>query len=143
MFTIKYKDLRADALFVALRKLTNCTDLQFKTAYNVMRMSKAIDIELKESQTQWIALCKKYVKEELLPNGNHRIKFTESGEPDWLDGIDVEAAKKAMEDFQNKEVIIKREPIRMEDLAPAKLSPADLYALEFMIKEIKDGQENP
>lgn len=134
MFKISYRDLRSEHSLNALQKLTQCPHLPHKVAYNVMRMSKVLDQELRKSQEEWVKLAEKIIVQEKGENGVIRFKF-EGGNPVFVEGIDPEDGKRQIKEYNDKEVIIERHKINVEDLANAKLSPAEMLALEWMITE--------
>jgi len=134
MFKTDYQTIRAEATLAAMHRLTNCRDLPFKVAYNVMRMSKAIDIELRESQKKWLEIANKYIQKEILPDNKHRFLF-DDGKPRYIEGVNVEEAEKAIADFNATAVLLDRFKLKVADIEAAKLTPAEMFALDFMLEE--------
>lgn len=101
-----------------------------------MRMSKVLDQELRKSQEDWVKFADKYIKQEATPTGT-RYQFKD-GAPEWLDTVNPEEAAAALKEYEDKQVIIERHKLKMDDIAPAKLSPAELYALDKMLEAPKE-----
>lgn len=135
MFQITYRELRSDEALRAVHKLTRCTELPPKVAYNVMRMSKAIDQELKESQRKWSELADKHIEKDFDEQKREKYKFVD-GKPVFKEGTPEADGLKLIEDFNDTKTLIPRHKLKVEDLAPVKLSPAEMYAIEWMFEEL-------
>ena len=96
----------------------------------MMRTAKALESKLKESQTEWVALGTKLVKKD--ETGNFVLNADKS-DFEFLEGVNAADAKTAIEDFGEKEVIIDRLKFTFDDIAPAKLSPAELSVIECLL----------
>ena len=130
MFKLCYGDLRTDAFSSALSKLENCDSFDDeKVSYNIMRMVKSLNKAFKDSQAEWAKLATEVFELDVA-----QIK-TEDGKFVWKEGIDHEAGKAKFEAFNAKEVIIDRFKLKLEQLKPAKLSPAEMGALDALIQE--------
>ncbi len=129
MFKISYQTLRSDGFRVALQKVVNCSKFDTKTAYRIMRLTKELEKALLASQQEWVKLAEKYVKKK-----DGKFAYAE-GDFDFLDGVDKEAARAEIMAFGAKETIIDRWKLKVEELGPAGLSPADMSALEPMLLE--------
>lgn len=131
MFKITYKELRSQSFINAMSKVANCTEYDHKTAYNIMRLSKMLEKSITESQKEWILLANGLIKKD--EKGN--FKITEKGF-DFLDDINADEAKKKIEEYMDKALIIERHKIDPEKIHVAKLSPADYAALSPVLKEV-------
>jgi len=131
MFKITYKELRSPSFMQAMSKVASCTDYDYKTAYNIMRLAKMLEKNITESQKEWILLANGLIKKD--EKGN--FKLTEKGF-DYLDDINIDEAKKKIEDYLEKTLIIERHKVDPEKLHVAKLSPADYAALSPILKEV-------
>lgn len=133
MFKVQYRELRSMSFLSAMNKLTQCEDFgDVKTAYNIMRVSKALEKHLKKSQNEWIDLANKFIKRS--PDNKFMLKDDTF---DWLDGVDKDVAEKSVEDFLAKEVIVEWKKLDLKEVAPAKLSPAELGALEPVLSHLE------
>lgn len=135
MFKVTYKEIRNEQTLNAMQKLSNCPNLPHKVAYNVMRMSKVLDQELRKSQQEWGKLADKIIVKEITPDTQvTKYKF-ENGAPVFVEGVTDEDGRKQIEEYNAKEVIIERFKLKLDDLEQAHLTPAEMYAIEFMISE--------
>lgn len=108
-----------------------------------MRMSKAVDQELRESQRKWANFADAHIEKAFDEHQREKYKF-ENGVPVFKEGISHEAGMKLVEEFNETKTLIPRHKIKIEDLAPAKLSPAEMYALDWMIQGTpEDASETP
>lgn len=128
MFKISYADLRSDRFRAAMGKLSSCAEYKMKVGYNIMRLAKVLEAELKKSQTEWIELASKYVQKD--EKGN--FKITPEGF-EFIEGVDGEVAKKEIEAFGLKEVIVDRFKLKLDDIEKAKLTPADMSAVDMLL----------
>lgn len=134
MFKISYRDLRSDPFKQTMQKIALCGAYPEKVAYNIMRMTKALEAELKKSNEEWVKLAKSLIQIDekgMLKFNEEKTDFL------WLDGIPPAEGKAKIEEFGAKEVIIDRRKLKLSVLAPAKLSPADLANIECLL----DGEE--
>lgn len=134
MFKISYRDLRSDPFKQTMVKIASCGAYPEKVAYNIMRMAKALEAELKKSNEEWVKLAASLVQKD--EKGNLKLN-EEKTDFLWVDGVTGEAGKAKIEEFGAKEVIIDRHKLKLSALAPAKLSPADLANIECLL----DGEE--
>lgn len=133
MFKLSYKELRDNAFISAMAKLTNCSEYKdIKTSYNVMRMGKTLEEKLKESQKEWIEMADKLIKRDDKGNFAHT-----NNDFVWKHGVSADEGHKTIEDFLKKEIIIDRYKLKLEDMAPAKLSPNELAAIEPVFTELQ------
>lgn len=129
MITVDYGTLRSEPFKASLSKLVTATDLEPKTAYRVMRLAKDLETKLRESQKEWVKLLGQYVVSE----GSQWKLNEEKTDFAYLDGVDKDVAKKEIMAFLSKKTEIEREKLDLEALSTAKLSAADLSALEALI----------
>lgn len=129
MITVDYGTLRSEPFKASLSKLVTATDLEPKTAYRVMRLAKDLETKLRESQKEWVKLLGQYVVSE----GSQWKLNEEKTDFAYLDGVDKDVAKKEIMAFLSKKTEIEREKLHLEALSTAKLSAADLSALEALI----------
>lgn len=133
MFKITYKELRSPQFSQSLTKLASCTELAPKVAYNIARTAAVLGRELTTSQKKWIAASKPLFKLDdagsFMPNATKEFFVLN-------EGVDEGDAKEKVEEFLNHEVLVERFKLKVEDLAPAKLSPQDLIALEPLLEAI-------
>lgn len=132
MFKLSYKTLRDNEFLSAMQKLSSCaTYKNVKVSYNIMRMSKVLEQKLRDSQKEWIALADPLVKRD------DRGNFASDGKAFlWKEGVDPAVAEKTILDFLDKEVIVERTKLSLDDIEPAKLSPSELGAIEALVTEI-------
>lgn len=130
MFKISYREIRSDGFKNAMSKVVGCSEFDAKTAYRIMRTTKELEKTLVESQKEWLKLASALIKKT--PENRFEVK---DGDFVWQDGVDPEAAKAQIEAFGAKEAIIERWKIPVDKLEKAKLTPADLAALEFMVED--------
>lgn len=129
MITVDYGTLRSEPFKASFSKLVTATDLEPKTAYRVMRLAKDLETKLRESQKEWVKLLGQYVVSE----GAQWKLNEEKTDFAYLDGVDKDVAKKEIMAFLSKKTEIEREKLHLESLSTAKLSAADLSALEALI----------
>lgn len=131
MFKLSYKELRDNDFLSAMGKLTNCSEYKnVKVSYNIMRMGKVLEQKLKESQKEWIALADPLVKRDDKGNfASDGVKFL------WKDGVDPAEAEKKIVSFLEKEIIVERHKLALDDIAAAKLSPAELGCIEALLAD--------
>lgn len=132
MFKLSYKTLRDNEFLSAMSKLTNCSTYKnVKVSYNIMRMGKVLEQKLRDSQKEWIDLADPLVKRD------DRGNFASDGKQFlWKEGVDPADAEKKILDFLAKEIIVERTKLSLDDIEPAKLSPAELGAVEALVTEI-------
>lgn len=129
MITVDYGTLRSEPFKASLSKLVTATDLEPKTAYRVMRLAKDLETKLRDSQKEWVKLLSQYVQTD----GSQWKLNEEKTDFAYLDGVDKDVAKKEIMAFLSKKTEIEREKLDLEALSTAKLSAADLSALEALI----------
>lgn len=129
MITVDYGTLRSEPFKASLSKLVTATDLEPKTAYRVMRLAKDLETKLRDSQKEWVKLLGQYVQTD----GTQWKLNEEKTDFAYLDGVDKDVAKKEIMSFLSKKTEIEREKLDLEALSTAKLSAADLSALEALI----------
>lgn len=129
MITVDYGTLRSEPFKASLSKLVTATDLEPKTAYRVMRLAKDLETKLRESQKEWVKLLGQYV----VSDGSQWKLNEEKTDFAYLDGVDKDVAKKEIMAFLSQKTEIEREKLHLEALSTAKLSAADLSALEALI----------
>lgn len=136
MFKLTCKELRNDHFRMTMVKLANCDEYEdYKVVYNIMRMAKSLEKELARTQREWVTLAAKYVQID----EKGKFKTDESGELVWNEGIDVAAAKAAIEAFGDTVIEINRFKLKLSDIAPAKLSPAELSTIEPLLADMEDA----
>jgi septum formation topological specificity factor MinE len=118
--------LRSEPFKTSIQKLINAPGLETKVAYNVVRLAKEVEKTLIELQKEWIQLVGKYVETD----GSQWKLNEEKTDFAYLAGVDVEDAKKAIMEYMGTKAEISREPLKLEDLGPARLTPADISVLE-------------
>jgi septum formation topological specificity factor MinE len=129
MITATRGHLRSDPFKASISKLVNAIGLETKVAYNVMRLAKELEKTLVELQKDWIQLVSKYVQVD----GTQWKLNEEKTDFAYLDGIDAKEAKDAISAYMEQKVEIDREPLKLEDLEAAMLSPSDLSVLEPLL----------
>lgn len=129
MISLTLGTLRSEPFRLALSKLVTEPNLDTKTAYSVMRLSRALEQHTLDSQKEWVTMLSKYVESE----GSKWKLNEEKTDFAYLDGVDKEAAKTAIIEFLGKKVEIDREKLDLTKLEPAKLTAADLSVLEGII----------
>jgi hypothetical protein len=133
MFKITYKELRSPQFSQSLSKLAQCTELKPKTAYHIAKTATVLGRELSSSQKKWVAISKPLFKLNeagtFIPNTTNEFFVTN-------EGVSEDDAKAKVEEFLNHEVLVERFKLKIDDLAPAKLSPQDLIALEPMLEAV-------
>jgi len=129
MIELTLGTLRSEPFRMALTKLVTEPNLDTKTAYNLMRLSKVLEQHTLDSQKEWVTMLSKYVEAE-----DSKWKLNEEKTDfSYLPGVDKETAKNAIVEFLSKNVEIDREKLDLEKLTPAKLTAADLSVLESII----------
>lgn len=118
--------LRSEPFRSSIQKIVNTPGLETKVAYNVVRLAKEVEKVLADLQKEWIELVGKYVETE----GSQWKLNEEKTDFAYLSGVNVEDAKKAIMEYMETKAEISREPLKLEDLTPAKLTPADIAVLE-------------
>lgn len=129
MISITLGTLRSEPFRLALSKLVTEPNLDTKTAYSVMRLSRVLEQHTLDSQKEWVTMLSKYVESE----GSKWKLNEEKTDFAYLDGVDKETAKTAIIEFLGKKVEIDREKLDLTKLEPAKLTAADLSVLEGII----------
>ncbi len=134
MFKIAYRELRSQQFGTAMYKLGTCTEFKNpKVTYNIARTMKILSKELSESQKQWSEIASPlFVTGE---DGNFKINETKSFFV-CKEGVDENEATKKVDTFLNKEVLVERFKMKLEDLQAAKLSPSDVAALEPLLENV-------
>ena len=112
----------------ALEKLNNTTGLKSVIAYRIMKNVAQIKRELHFCEEQRIKLCEKYAKKGndeklIIENGNY--VFSEDNY-----GLFV----KEMKELADEEIDMIIEPLTLENIDCAGLSPAQIKSIEFMLK---------
>lgn len=132
MIRIQHKLFRGDFL-PTFDKLCNTTGLNQRVAYNISKLAPKIKKAASGAQEEFIALVNHWaIKDEkgvLVPMKDQPGTYQISPE-------NTEAWKKAVIEFENKEVTIDRAPLMVGDLAQATLTPNDYLALEPIIFEM-------
>lgn len=127
MIKTTYKHFNTQDITPALAKLANCKAFPIKTAYNVSKIVKALKKEVMEASEVFMKLLDKYGEkdEKGLPkmDGNGPTIKPES----------KEEYEKEFKQFLEIEVEVNRNPIPIELLEPAELTPVEIAALEPMI----------
>lgn len=126
MIKITCGHLRSDPFQVSISKIVNASGLEAKVAYNVMRLAKELEKNMVELQKEWVALLGKYVQKD----GTKWKLNEEKTDFMFIEGVDVEEAKTVVKAYLAREIEIDREPLKLEDLSAAKISPADISVLE-------------
>lgn len=137
MFTILTKDLLADQFRISVNKLAIATGYSTRISYNIARTVKVLDAKLTDAKKEVHALKVKFHKKNA--EGNFIVTEDKTG-LELMDGVTKGDVEAAFADLGEKVVTVDRNIFTLEDLAPAKLSPADLITLECMIdqQEIAD-----
>jgi hypothetical protein len=116
--SIKLSELRN--ISISLQKILS-QDMSIKQAYRMSKLAKCADIDMKEIETQRMALVKKY------------------GEKDEKGNITVtEKMQEFMNEFNellNEEIEVSFIPIDLNDLSDVKLSPIDIANIEIFLDE--------
>ena len=118
--------LRSEPFRLSIQKIVNAPGLDTKVAYNVVRLAKELEKTLADLQKEWVQLVGKYVEKD---GAQWRLNEQKTDFA-YLAGVDVEDAKKAIMEYMESKAEISREPLKLEDLGPAKLTPADISVLE-------------
>lgn len=129
MISLTLGTLRSEPFRLALSKLVTDPNLDTKTAYSVMRLSRVLEQHTLDSQKEWVTMLSKYVDSD----GSKWKLNEEKTDFSYLPGVDKEAAKTAIIEFLGKKVEIDREKLDLTKLEPAKLTAADLSVLEGII----------
>lgn len=129
MISLTLGTLRSEPFRLALSKLVTEPNLDTKTAYSIMRLSRVLEQHTLDSQKEWVTMLSKYVDSD----GSKWKLNEEKTDFAYLPGVDKEAAKTAIIEFLGKKVEIDREKLDLEKLTPAKLTAADLSVLEGII----------
>lgn len=129
MIILKYASLRSDSFKTSFTKLTNADKLDVKTTYNIMRLANLLEGHVKTSQKEWIKLLTKYVQTD----GMQWKLNEDKSDFAYLDGIDAETAKAAVNEFLAKTVEIDRHKLDLNLLEGAGLSANDLAILTDII----------
>lgn len=126
MFEVSYESLRSRGFQQAFRKVMDCPGIvDIKASYNIARMGKLFDQEIKIANGLFIKLLKEYVE------------FTPEGQPKrtgdkWRikEDVDEAAAMEAIEKFHQNTIKVERHKIQPEVIRGANLTPNDLLTLE-------------
>jgi hypothetical protein len=129
MIELSYKELSATPFIQAMNKINQCTDFKMKVGYKVMMLSKDLQKFFEKAKSEYAAMMEAIAEKE---NGLFKT-HPETKEYIWKDGVDKEDAEKKIEEFQNQKVTVDKPKFNIEDLAPAKLSPADMNSLEPLL----------
>lgn len=111
----------------ALGVLNNTRGMKAVVAYRISKMLKPIAKELKEYEEQRKRLCDEYANKDEHNNPiivDNRYDVSE----DNLKIIDEE-----LENLRKETVEIDITKVSLEDIEPAKLSPAQLESIEFIL----------
>lgn len=131
--TLKYSVISNPAFSEALRKVTRSGAIKdVKQAYNVARLVTKVDQGIKTMREDYMAMAKTFAT--LDENGKFKVP---EGAPEGA--FDVPEEKmgewtKAVDAFQEKELVIERHPIPLEQLEGCGLTPGDLIALEPVLE---------
>lgn len=148
MFKLKFENIKDPSFTAALRKLMQFNGYKdTKTAYNIAKIGKKFDAEAKICQELFITHVKKFcsldAKGEMVP----RVQMIKDAK-----GVDVEtklpgtyvipaekqdAFEKASLEFDSTEFEIPCHKVKLSDIDGAKMTPADMLALEPLLTEIE------
>jgi hypothetical protein len=137
MIKVSFKALNGQDYHRVMAGLRECRDLDFKTAYNIKRISDKIQTEFREIQEASKKIFKDYVvyEESGLPKFvDNRLVF--------LEGKTEADFNKVMDVFLDNSFEIDKDPIPVYALERAKLSANDIGAIEFLLafpEEVKDN----
>lgn len=123
-------DLLSTPFRDAMVKIATCNVLDIQLAYNLQRFMKELEKTISETHKAWIELVKQYVNVKL--DGN--FEATEAGTFKWKDGVDADAAIKAIQTFGNFKTRVLRRPLTLDSLRNCGLSPSDIAALGEIIE---------
>ena len=105
-----------------LKKVLGCTSFDILLAYKLSKLNNKIKSELNDLEDMRVKLVHKYGKldksGQIVVQPNNLVKFHAD-----------------MNKVLSQEIELQKVEVKLEDLAGANLSPADLAALEFLIKE--------
>lgn len=133
MFKIEKRVLLSPGFKDSMSKLANCAEFKVKVGYNIMRTAKALEKELVKSQNELNEIKKKYA--ECDENGTFKLSEAKN-DLLWKPGTEQDA-KTAIEAFGLSEALVDRQKFSLEDLAPAKLTPADLANLDPLLQALE------
>lgn len=109
MLTVKYENLLSPTTLTGLRKLMACQDLDVRSAYRVAKVIESVERELKTAKPLIDTMIDKHKD-------------------------DAEGLKAEQEKLKAIEVKIEQLPLTLSDLGGAKLSPAEILSLEWMLE---------
>ncbi len=130
-----YAVLRNQQFLLAMRKLTNYPFKAQKVAYSVMKISNAIDAEMKLSQDLFIKLLKQHAvlddKGAFVPQKDPEGKDV----PDTFQTTPGKEAEleKAQGDFADVEFEVKWRPLKLDELEECRISAVELGMLGDII----------
>ncbi len=132
-YMLTYKEPRSNGFLTAFNKLVNYSGLATPTALKIARAKKAMDAEMLIAQEFFTKMIKEHA--ELDESGN--IKPVDEASPDTFKIREEMKTKwfEAMEAFEKEEFAIPTGQIDYADLSGAKLSAADLIALEPLLTD--------
>lgn len=141
---IKHKNLRDTNFNSGLAKLSRFTGFAPKQLYNVSRIVEKVRVADKESERGWVKLIEPFLQKDeagkVIPEMNEGKPIPNSFA---ISDDKKEAFTKAIDDFNEASVTIKRYKIPLDDLQGVGLNAQELLALEPLIHglEIAEGEE--
>jgi len=135
MFKLKFADIKSREFMQAYLKLINFNEFkETKVAYNVAKIDRKFQQELKLSQDLYVKLIKQYAVLDDKGEIACRIE-NETAIPNTyvIDPAKVEAWEVAVKEFDATEFEIPCQKLTLANLEGIQLSPNDFNAIEAMI----------
>lgn len=136
MIKLTYKDIYERGLSLAWQKLATCNQFKFPTMYAVSKIESKLQKASKEADALRTKLVDKFAERD----EKGEIKVPVPGQ------VTIVADKrdefqKEMDQWNAIEVVVDREPLKLtdKDVEAAKLSAADLVALEALVADIQQS----
>jgi len=127
MIQLMRSELRKPQFRAAITKISECSKLDTKVAYNFMRLIRVID---KLSHEVMVGF-NDFVAEHVETDAEGKFLLNdEMNEFRWKSGVDGDSAKKALHEFGTGQLDTGRETFTLDDLAPVGLTVLDLEAIE-------------
>ena len=123
---IKLGTILEPACAETLTRLTKCRDLPPRTAYTVGKVAQAVLREITKAKTKRLELMREHAKKDKAGK-----VIEKDGKVEWKDKDALEKALAALFDESFK---LSHEPVSVDLISEAKLSPEELLAVEFLIE---------
>lgn len=128
MIEMNYSQLYQPGFISLIQKLAKTEGFPAKTAYRVGKIAQGVLRTFTVADTKRIDVLGKYAKKD---DSGAWVK-SEAGDIEFMD---KESAAKEVDQLLQTKFTVEQLPLELDTLDAAKLSPAEILLLDFMLKE--------